>query len=173
MRAIFISVVVFGFIFPQVFPSFDPIEKFEREMKEDIESGKVLKGTAARPEGIQGFTFWPDSSPALYIWVRAWAKDEPTINAWAHTTWTIGLNFYVHSEGRPQSIRYGHYYYLKALSWLPRNTRDLPPPGCNPYIPSWAQGQIHSRTYLTPEPYTRTNLQIDVDICLDGDAIMW
>jgi hypothetical protein len=155
-------------------------------MEQEILMGDVLlpssvvpKDSLKIPEGIQGYTLWPDTSLAPFTWVYAQAYGHPEINAWVHTTWSIGWYYYVHNE--PSSyhpISYGHSYYIKGLHWLPRNTRDFPQPCSNPFPPpSWAQGVVFSPTYYTVKKYDRPErggeLQIELDVFLTGPSICW
>ncbi len=158
-----------------------PEQTFYQELNQNISTSNVEQGESVlpqyyppdRPEGIQGVTYWPDGSLAPYTWVYAQAKDAPGINAWAHTTWTIYLYYYVHSRSQPNPIDRGHtYYIIKGLHWIPRNTPDFPPAGSEPFPPpDWANGMVLSPTY-TGE-YRDDHLQDFVDVCLSRPPVMW
>ncbi|MEO0022958.1 MAG: hypothetical protein ABIJ93_03775 [candidate division WOR-3 bacterium] len=163
----------------------NPELTFYQEMQQEITNGDIQIGTSVcpeyyppepRPEGIQGLVHWPNRQPADYSWVYAQAKDDSGINAWVHTYWSIHTAYYVHNRNIPyHSIPWDHYYYIKALRWIPKDRIETPPitqPGPFP-PPEWATGTVFSPTYLTEVPYRPENPQIFIDPCLRGDAISW
>lgn len=162
-----------------------PVDGFPSEMDAEIASGDVQPGTSVlpdwyppdelRPEGIQGVTYWPDMTSAPYTWVHARGKTNQA-QAWNHTTHTIHYSYYVHGRSQRQPIPLGDFYYIKGLHWIPKNTPDFPPAGSNPVPPGWAQGEVHSPTYLTGVKYDMPpngELQIFLDVCLSGPTAMW